>query len=266
MIYPSSLLTPQHWLAAGWGAHFAAWGKALSNNFQTALAVQGGILWFPFILAGLWMLRDCPTVRLGAGIWLLTAGVMTVVFPFAGANGGFFHSGAAVQPLFWAVAPVGVESIVGWYARIRRLSWPQGILRFVSVLLVVTGALLTGLLYFQRVVGSEPEAWKWSANSGHYQAIEQTLASLGAAPGDPVLVNNPPGFWLASGRPAVVIPFGDEQMLLAAARQYGIRYLVLETNNAQQLAPLYYGQVNPPELEYLVSVGTTRLYRINIQR
>jgi hypothetical protein len=139
-------------------------------------------------------------------------------------------------------------------------------LRFVSGLLVVTAALLSGLLYFQRVAGNEPGSFKWDASAHHYQAVEQTLDSLGSTPGEAVLVNNPPGFWLASGRPAVVIPYGDEQMLLAAARKYGIRYVVLETNNASQLSPLYHGQVNPPELEYLTSVGSTRIYRINLQK
>jgi hypothetical protein len=265
MIFPADVLTPEHWLAAGWGAHLQAWWHALSNNFQTVLAVQGGILLLPFILVGMWKLRDCQAVRLGAGIWLLTTGMMTMVFPFAGANGAYFHSGAALQPLLWAVAPVGMERVVLWYARLRRLAWPQGMLRFVSALLVITSALLSGLLYFQRVVGNEPGEWRWNASAAHYQEIEHLLTRLGAAEGEAVLVNNPPGFWLAGGRPAVVIPFGDEQMLLSAARKYQVRYLVLETNDAQHLAGIFYGQVTLPELEYLAAVGDTRLFRINLQ-
>lgn len=266
MIYPANILTPARWLAAGWSVHLEAWWAALSNNFQTALAVQGGILLLPFILAGMWKLRACQVVRLGAGMWLLTGGLMTVVFPYAGVNGGYFHSGAALQPLLWAVAPAGVESIVMWYARMRRLSWPQGMLRFVSALLVITGALLSGLLYFQRVVGNEPGVVKWNASAAHYQEVEHSLTRLNAAPGEAVLVNNPPGFWLAGGRPAVVIPFGDEQMLLAAARKYNIRYLVLEANDAHHLPGLYSGKAVPAELEYLAAVGETRLFRINLQQ
>ncbi len=265
MIFPADGLTPQHWLAAGWGEHFQAWWHALSNNFQTTLAVQGGVLLLPFMLAGIWKLRDCREVQFGAGMWLLTGGVMTVIFPFAGANGGYFHSGAALQPLLWAVAPVGVESIVLWYARLRRLKWPRGMLRFVALLLVITGALLSGLLYFQRVIGSEAGVWKWNASEVHYQEVEQTLTQSGAAAGESVLVNNPPGFWLASGRPAVVIPYGDEQMLLAAARKYDARYLVLEPNNAFHLPGLYDGTEENPALEYLASVGDTRLFRIRLR-
>jgi hypothetical protein len=266
MLYPASLLTPQHWLAAGSGVHLAAWRNALSGNFQTALAVQGSIVLFPFILVGMWKLRGCPVVRLGVGMWLLTAGAMTVIFPFAGMNGGFFHSGAALQPLLWAVTPVGVEAVMLAYARWRKLSWPQGMLTFTSGLLVVVVALLSGLLYFQRVVGSEPGGLAWGASQKHYQAVEQELAAQGAAPGEAVLVNNPPGYWLASGRPAAVVPYGDPQMLLAAARKYQIRYLVLETNNSPELGDLYRAKIDVPELDYLSSVGSTRLYRVKYQK
>ncbi len=265
MIFPADVLTPARWLAVGWAAHLRAWSFALTNNLQTTLAVQGAIILLPFMLAGMWKLRRCPAVWLGAAMWLITAGVMTVVFPYAGVNGGYFHSGAALQPLLLAVTPVGIESIVLWYARLRRLPWPQGMLRFVSILLVVTCALLTGFLYFQRVVGGEPGVFHWTASSDHYQEVEQALSRLGAASGEVVLVNNPPGYWLASRRPAVVIPFGDEQMLLAAARKYNARYLILETNNARHLP----GLVTVPgvfsDFEYLDQVGETRLFRIKLE-
>jgi hypothetical protein len=278
MLYPASLLTPQRWLAAGWGAHLSAWWQALTNNVQTALAVQGSILLLPFMLVGMWKLRGCAPVRLGAGMWLLTVGVMTIIFPFAGINGGFFHSGAALQPLLWAAAPAGVEAAMLAYARWRRLAHPQRMINFMSGLLVVAAALLSGLLYFQRVVGAsppvgagptggpEPTAIQWNAGVAHYQAVEQALSSLGAGAGDAVLANNPPGFWLASGRPAVVVPYGGPQMLLAAAQQYRIRYLVLELSNSPELVGLYRAEEDIPQLEYLSSVGTTRLYKINLQK
>jgi hypothetical protein len=266
MIYPASLITPQGWLAAGWEIHAQAWWNALANHLQTAVAVQGGVILFPFILVGLWKLRGCWPVRLAALMWLAIAGLMTLVFPYAGMNGGFFHSGAAVQPLFWAVTPVGIEAVVLWYAQKRRLSQPAGMLRFLSALLVLTVALLSGLLYFQRVAGNQPGVFAWSASAAHYQAVEQALAAQGAQPCEGVLVNNPPGYWLASRRPAIVIPNGDAQMLLAAARQFGMRYLILEVNNPVALGDLYLERTQPPELVYLSSVGSTRLYRIDLAK
>lgn len=263
MLYPAAQLSPTSWLAAGWGAHLQARITALGLNFQTFIAVQGGIVLFPFILAGMWKLRRSPVVQLGGAMWLLTAVMMTVIFPFAGGNGGFFHSGAAFQPLLWAVVPTGVESLMLGYARWRRMSWPQGMVRFMAGLLVVAALLLSVLLYFQRVIGSEPGDPVWSASDRHYRVVEQTLVEYGAQEGDSVLVNNPPGYWVAARRPAVVIPYGDENMLLAAARQFDVQYVVLERTNPRQLSKLYHGQVTSPELEYLTTVGSTRLYRIS---
>lgn len=262
MIYPASLLSPQHWLSAGWSLHLRAWLNAAVGNFQTALAVQGSIVLFPFMLTGLWKLRGRVEVQLGAGMWLLTAVILTIAFPYAGVNGSFFHSGTALQPFLWAVAPLGFETALAWYARQRRFGESQQIFRFMGGLLVAVCLLLSGGIYFQRVVGSNPAAWQWSADAEHYQAVEVILQRHGALPGEAVLVKNPPAYWLASRRPAAVVPYGDEQVLLEVARKYGIQYLVLEISNPWQLVNLYEARVNPPELEYLEAAGSTRLYRI----
>jgi hypothetical protein len=216
---------------------------------------------------GAWKLRRCAPVFLGVLLWLATFAAMSLAFPYAGVNGGFFHSGAAFQPLWWALAPLGVEAVVLWAARLRR--WERGarVLQFVTGLLVVTGVLLSLGLYSARVIGgSEAEetapVWEWHRSAAHYQAVEAVLVSLGARPEQGVLVNNPPGYYLASGRPAVVIPFGDERMLLSAARKYAVDYLILEASNPYQLESLYQRLHEPPELEYLGQVGTTSLYRI----
>lgn len=262
MIYPASLLTPERWLSAGWGTHLQARLEALSANLQTTLAVQGGIILLPFILLAMWRLRGCAAVRLGAAMWLLTAGLMTLVFPYAGINGGFFHAGAALQPLWWALAPLGIESLMNAYARLRRAGNPRGVVRFTAGLLITVSALLSVGLYSQRVIGGEAGGWKWNASADHYRQVEQALTDAGATPCEPVLVNNPPGYWIETRRAAAVIPYGDEQMLMAAARQFGANYVVLERNNAGHLKSLYQRESTSPELEFITDVGDTRLFRV----
>jgi hypothetical protein len=265
MLYPADLLTPAGWLNAGWSLHALVRWEALSANLQSTLAVQGGVVLLPFVLVGLWKLRASFVVRLAAAMWLLTFGVMTFVFPFAGINGAFFHSGAAFQPLWWALAPVGIEAVVLWLARLRRWERGQQVLRFVAVLMVVVGFLLSTGIYLTRVVGSEAGGWNWSRSDEHYRLVDQRLSGLGAQPDQRVLVNDPPGYYLAAGREAVVIPFGDEAMLLDAARQFEVDYLVLEMHNPYMLQDLYNQQSRVSNLEYLDEVGTTRLYRIHRQ-
>jgi hypothetical protein len=126
---------------------------------------------------------------------------------------------------------------------------------FLSVLLVVVGVFLSGLLYAQRLPGL-------NNSQQHYSEVERVLQASGAKSGDAVLVNNPPGFWLVSGRPAAVIPYGDERTLITAALKYDAQYVVLETNNPNQLSNLYHGRVSPPELKYITSVGSTKLFQM----
>jgi hypothetical protein len=60
------------------------------------------------------------------------------------------------------------------------------------------------------------------------------------APNDTVImVGNPPGFWYHTHRPAVVVPNGDVETLLAAADRYGARYVLLDRNRPAHLAGLY---------------------------
>jgi hypothetical protein len=262
MLYPITLLTPQAWLASGWQAILQARWEAFSANLQSTLAVQGGIALLPFMLLGLWKLRGCFAVRLAAGAWLLTFGSMTLIFPFAGINGAYFHSGAAFQPLLWAAAPLGIETLVLWLARLRK--WQRGgqVLRFLSALLLVVGVLLSAGIYLQRVVGSEAAGWAWTRSNEHYRQVEARLLALGVDPRQAVLVNNPPGYYLASGRPAMIIPYGDERMLQEAADNASIHYLILEDHNPPMLAELYRLQSSNERFEYLENVGTTRLFRI----
>ena len=130
MIFPAGLLNFSTWVAAGWGAHLAGRLEALGSNLQTVAAVQGGVVLFPFMLIGAFKLRRCLPVALGLALWALTLAAMSLIFPYAGQYGGFFHSGAAFQPLWWALAPVGLEAAVRTVAVWRR--WQRGgqVLRF----------------------------------------------------------------------------------------------------------------------------------------
>jgi hypothetical protein len=44
---------------------------------------------------------------------------MSIVFPYAGVRGGFFHAVAPLQPLVWALAAIGLGEFVRWGAERR---------------------------------------------------------------------------------------------------------------------------------------------------
>jgi len=53
------------------------------------------------------------------------------------------------------------------------------------------------------------------------------------------MVGNPPDFWYHTHRPAVVVPNGDAETLLAAADRYGARYVLLDWTLPAVLAGFY---------------------------
>jgi hypothetical protein len=259
--YPASELDMAHWLSAGWMHNLESRLHALGMNLKNTLAVQAEVLLLPLILVGLWRLRGLAVVRLAVLMWLVTLGVMTVVFPYAGWRGGFIHSGAALQPLWWAVAPIGLDAFLDW--GVRRRNWDETSARKVfSVGLIGLSFLLTAALFFQRVIGDDLQNPAWRAGYDRYVAIEQALPGLGVQPADVVMVNNPPGLFVASRRSSVVVPDGTEETVVEVGRRYGAAYLLLDENYTDGLKDLYQLPGNRPGLTYLDTVAGTHVFRI----
>lgn len=264
--YPPQALHFQHWWQAGVGTIVRDRLWALGQNLLSAFAVQGNIFLAPLIVAGAWVLRSDLRVRLGILGWGLILGGMTFLFPYPGVRGGFFHSGAAVQPLFWALAPAGLEVFLAWGARRRGWQRAQAASVF-RIGLLTLALLLTAVLFRQRVLGPDPRVPLWGSDLRDYETLAQALPSWARDPQTPVLVNNPPGFYLASGQPAIVIPYGEQETLLAAARRYHACLLVLEANHPAPLGDLYTAPGDRPGLHHLANVnlasgGVVQVYRV----
>ncbi len=259
--FPPEQLTPARWWESGIGEILSARFQALGLNLGNAFAVQGQIFLAPLVLIGAWRLRADLRVQLGMLAWGLTLVSMTFLFPFPGSRGGFFHSGAALQPLFWALAPVGLDSFVHWGNRRRGWDIRQASLVF-GIGIVVLAIGLSAVVVQRRVIGTAFSKPAWGQEAEKYAEIEAALQAAGAAEGQVVLINNPPGYYLASNRPAAVIPNGDVATLLAAAARYHVDYIILEPNHPQLLAPLYESPGDRPGLVYLAAVDGAHLYHV----
>jgi len=241
--YPPSLLTAQRWLQAGLTAALNARWDAFKLNLLTAIAVQGVIVLGPLTLTGAWRQRRRLPLQLGWLAWGITLAVMTVVFPFSGSRGGFFHSGAAFMPLVWALAPLGLKIGIEWMAQKRNWN-PAAALPVFS-----SGLVLLALLVSAFTTVNQLRTWD---NSTHqYQQVESYLQGLGASPGDVVMVNNPPTYFAATQRPAIVIPYGDFETVQLTAGRYHPHYLLLDANNTGKLSELYHTPQDFPGLDYL---------------
>lgn len=259
--YPAASLTFDRWWAAGLGMILQVRWEALLQNLLRAFAVQGNIFLGPLIMLGGWRLRADRRVGWGLLAWLMTLFTMTAVFPHQGWRGGFIHAGAALQPLLWSLAPAGLSACIDWGARVR--GWqPAQARRVFSAGLVSLAALLAVLVVQGRVVGDNPAEPAWAESDAAYQRLELALQQAGAGPEAIVAVNNPAGYFVAAGRSAIAIPDGDEGALLAAARRYSARYVLLEVNHPAGLNNLYQHPGDRPGLVYLGTLDQTYIYRI----
>ncbi len=253
--YPASQLTMQSWLASGWTSILQARLGALKLNLLNAFAAQGGIFLLPFILIGLWKLRNDLRVRVAALAWVLLLLVMTIVFPFAGARGAFFHAGAALQPLWWIMAPLGLDVVVR-FIRSRGMFDERAFAIFGGAL-VGMSVLMTTVIFVIRVAPG------WAREDGPYVGVEKFLVQQGAPKDAIVIVRNPPGYNIVSGRPAIALPVGGLPAILAVAGRFQARYLVLEPEGTSGDLQVLYDQPNSnPSFHYLGATDGNRIYEI----
>lgn len=256
--YPASKLTFNSWLDSGWRAIFTSRLDATKWNLQTAWAVQGMIFLFPLIIAGIWSFRHDLRIKIGVVAWALTFVLMTLVFPFAGSRGGFFHSGAALQPLWWVLVPVGLEKIVVWVESKR--NWRKGEAFRVFLIGIVFICMLMSMFIFYRRVLSAPG---WASELARYRRVETSIADFSTSKEDAILVGNPPGYFNISNRSAIAIPNEKLETVIEAAKRYGAKYLILEDNGTPiPLKPVYENPFSFPLIQYLGEVDGARIYAI----
>ena len=245
-LYPPDLLTPERWWAAGPRAWWGPRVQAFSWNVQTLVAVQGGLVWIPWLLWGAWRYRRDVRVRVGLGLWAALFALMTLVFPFAGARGGFFHGVAGLQPLVWSLAAVGLHEFFIWGEK-RREWHPQQARGVLGGGLVLLALALTLLVASRRLA-------TWNRPSIAYQRAATWMAAQGLPPrACPVMVNDPPMWSWSTGGAALVVPAGGVHAVEAVARRYGACALLLEPNHPSELAPWY---ARPGDWEHFRYMGS----------
>jgi hypothetical protein len=259
--FPASQLTATSWWQSGLVSILKARVWSLGLNLANTLAVQGEIFLLPLIVLGFWQMRPDRRVILAGLAWLLTLTVMTIVFPFAGARGGFFHSGAALQSVWWVLAPVGLDRIVVWGGRKRGWNTKQAWQIF-RIGLISMAVLVTGVVMWSRGLGGNV-GQGWDQENVAYSQIDMYLASHGIKAVDVVMVANPPGYFLASGNPSIAIPEGDISTLMIVARKYNAVYLILEANSVPAgLLSIYDDPKGQPGLSFLGEISYARIFYI----
>ena len=103
----------------------------------------------------------------------------------------------------------------------------------------------------------------WGQENDAYRQAADTLFSDGMEANAVVMVANPPGFYLASGNPAIAVPNGDLDTLLNVAKRYGAKFLILEAGSTPLgLMQVYDHPAEQPGLKYLSDQGGLLIYVI----
>jgi hypothetical protein len=259
-VYPPTVLTKESFLALGWDHIIKDRMWALSNNLQSGFAAHGGIILFPFIVAGIIYYWKDERVKLVSLAWLILFFIMTFVFPFAGARGAFFHAGAALQPMWWSLAPLGLESILV-SLRKRGIGNDNNRVVFRSALIMVAMILTVYVVYLRLFTLGWGEG-----EDANYPVIDQFLVKNGIENDDIVIVRNAPGYYLETGRSAISIPYGGEDAILKAADQFKADYFVLEPEAVlDPIKDLFKNPENNSKFIYLGELDGAHIYRLELK-
>lgn len=235
--YPASDLQLDYLLQAGWRAILQVRLSALWTNLQRVIAENGLVFLLPFMLVGLRSQWKTVVFRSAALYWGALLLVMSFVFPFAGAQGGTFHSSAALMPALWALVPFGLREVIGWVGVRRGWDIPQSIRNF-SAIFITLAAAFTFTLLIQRTSSLAGSGSDWDAGAITYQNLGERLMTFDPHPGV-VAVNNPPGFYAATGIQAVVVPSGGVGALERVVHDFQVSYVILDQNHPEELRSIY---------------------------
>jgi hypothetical protein len=214
------------------------------SNLESLIGTVGEILLFPFMAAGIWYLRKEKLVQFSLVMLSLTFIVMSFVFPFAGQRGGFFHSATALQCFFWGITPIGFEYLITKLAVFRKWE-PARSLRLLGGTLIVGLFIFSAILFVNKVfTSSTTQKYTWDENSQNYKVLDRFLLQSGANSDQIVMVNDSPGYYAATGRAAIQMTSGSIESDIAAMKQFGATYLLIDDNHSSQLDPFFQNPVN----------------------
>jgi hypothetical protein len=189
-----------------------------------ATLIGGGIL-VPFMLIGAWRRGRSPDfgpfLTYAAILFLFSGLVSAIHVP----GGTFIHSAVALAPHGYVLALEGVVAAVGWVAS-RRASWDREAASRVFVTAIVgfaaVAALATALVVHEG----------WAAKRTRFEAVAAALDEAGAPTSDRVMSIDASGTRYHTGRGGTVLPNDPLPAIEQVARAYGIRWLLVERDDA----------------------------------
>ncbi len=242
----------QQYLAWGWPNILQSKIQGVSMAAQTYIAVSGLIFLGPFIIwAWLKWGRQGEMGRLLRPLTWYTITLfiaMSLVFTWPGQRGGLLHSSAAIWTWMMALAAGGISVAVDWFAQKLPHWQPAKAKRIFSALFIVVAYIVS-------------IATLRSSNELETLAYQEAVKLM---PADAVIMSgNAPSVYYHTGLPSLSVPNEPPEIMLQAADDYNVTYLILDEGRPRPLAGIYDGSVDYPGITLLQTYeGEYKLYRL----
>jgi len=172
--YPASALTPARMFESGLWMVTLQRLKAVGLNIESLVAVSGGVVLGPLMLVAIWKLRRLKLIRFMLVMMSIILLTMSIVFPFAGVRGGYFHSNAAFQIILWALVPAGLEIIIELGIRYRR--WrPARAWKMFGAALIVTMCFISLFSLLDKVTHGIGDGVPWNLTLSRQEEINKLI-------------------------------------------------------------------------------------------
>jgi 4-amino-4-deoxy-L-arabinose transferase-like glycosyltransferase len=232
-LYPSSELTPVHLISAGIGKILKARAVVGFLNLENLVGVVGNVVLLPFMIIGLWKTRKARLTQFVVLMITLLFCLMTIVFPYAGFRGGFFHSMSAFQIFLWAAAITGLDVVVHW--TVAKLKWVETKSRVLLTIALTLGiAAMSTVAYIQKI-GLDGQ---WNLQYAQFSAIDQRIRTISGINNYSVMINDSPSYYAATGRTAIQLSSGSPKDVLALMKKFNVGYLVVNEDCPESIESL----------------------------
>ncbi|MEI6043730.1 MAG: glycosyltransferase family 39 protein [Chloroflexota bacterium] len=224
-------LGPDYYFGWGFNNIFASKLNAASLNLLI-LSIQGLFLSAPLFLIGLIFIGK-NRVYLPFLVYLVVLYLaMTLVFTELGGHGTLFHSAGGLIPYQAGAVLAGVEGLANFRRKLKLASKSRSrAILLVAGLLCVLSAGLT--LFYSATSGQEWDAdYNYSRNLGDWFRRRNLAESV-------IIVAEPLSYYYTTGQRAIGQASDGLAANLAAAKQYGAKYLVLGSQHYDALDSLY---------------------------
>ena len=237
--------------------------NSMWSNIKNLIGTAGEIILFPFIAVAFWKLRKNRLTQFALLMLLEIFILMSLVFSFAGARGGFIHSVSSLQCYFWGIAPIGFEEVIRKLATKRKWKVERSIPLLGNTLLAVLALLSVGIFY-SKVFQFDGSTTKqvWDQNYYEFFKIGHYIDQIDPNDQTPIMVNDSPGFYVTTGRPAIQMTVGDLNDTISAMNKFHSHILIIGADQSPEYDNLYLSAKSDSSFTFIHKIDQYEIFEL----